>query len=113
MVVLALTVGTFIYMRRAGPGGRLAFPVMSIVAVGVCLRLTELAMPAHTIPGFDAYALGFPGMLVGLVALAAWAHHLSRQQRVAQRTLVHWQAEEQQRLQEEVKSRDARAERRA
>lgn len=103
VVVLALTVGTFIYMRRAGPGGRLAFPVMSIVAVGVCLRLTELAMPAHTIPGFDAYALGFPGMLVGLVALAAWAHHLSRQQRVAQRTLVHWQAEEQQRLQEEVK----------
>lgn len=102
VVVLALTVSTFIYMRRAGPGGKLAFPVMSIVAVGVCLRLTELAMPAHVIPGFDAYALGFPGMLVGLVALAAWAHHLSRQRHVAQRTLVHWQAEEQQRLQEEV-----------
>jgi signal transduction histidine kinase len=103
VVVLALTASTFIYMRRAGPGGRLAFPVMSIVAVGVCLRLTELAMPAQAIPGFDAYALGFPGMLVGLVALAAWAHHLSRQRHVAQRTLVRWQSEEQQRLQDEVK----------
>jgi len=103
LVVLALTASTFIYMRRAGPGGRLAFPVMSIVAIGVCLRLTELALPTHMLPGFDAYALGFPGMLVGLVALAAWTHHLSRQQHSAQRTLVHWQAEEQQRLQEEVK----------
>lgn len=102
VVVLALTVSTFIYMRRAGPGGRLAFPVMSIVTVGVCLRLVELAMPARGLPGFDAYALGFPGMLVGLVVLAAWAHHLSRQRRAAQRTLVHWQAEEQQRLEEEV-----------
>ena len=102
LVVVSLTVSTFIYMRRAGPGGRLAFPVMSIVAVGVCLRLVELAMPAHMIRGFDAYALGFPGMLVGLVALAAWAQHLSRQRHSAQRTLAHWQAEEQQRLREEV-----------
>lgn len=102
LVVLSLTVSTFIYMRRAGPGGRLAFPVMTIVAVGVCLRLVELAMPSHMIPGFDAYALGFPGMLVGLVALAVWAHHLSRQRHSAQRTLAHWQAEEQQRLQDEV-----------
>jgi len=102
LVVLSLTVSTFIYMRRAGPGGRLAFPVMTIVAVGVCLRLVELTMPSHMIPGFDAYALGFPGMLVGLVALAVWAHHLSRQRHSAQRTLAHWQAEEQQRLREEV-----------
>lgn len=102
LVVLSLTVSTFVYMRRAGPGGRLAFPVMTIVAVGVCLRLVELAMPSHMIPGFDAYALGFPGMLVGLVALAVWAHHLSRQRHSAQRTLAHWQAEEQQRLQDEV-----------
>ncbi|WP_432730691.1 sensor histidine kinase [Variovorax sp. W6] len=102
LVVLSLTVSTFIYMRRAGPGGRLAFPVMSIITVGVCLRLVELAMPSHMLPGFDAYALGFPGMLVGLVALAVWAHHLSRQRHSAQRTLAHWQAEEQQRLREEV-----------
>nr|WP_256098982.1 sensor histidine kinase [Variovorax sp. SG517] len=102
LVVLSLTVSTFIYMRRAGPGGRLAFPVMTIVAVGVCLRLVELTMPSHMIPGFDAYALGFPGMLVGLVALAVWAHHLSRQRHSAQRSLAHWQAEEQQRLREEV-----------
>jgi signal transduction histidine kinase len=36
------------------------------------------------------------------VALAAWTQHLSRQQLAAQRTLVHWQADEQLRLHEEV-----------
>ncbi|MFM9926105.1 ATP-binding protein [Variovorax sp. H27-G14] len=102
LAVLALTVSTFFYMRRAGPGGQLAFLMMCAVTIGMCLRLTELVLPAHVIPGFDAYALGFPGLLFGLVALAAWTHHLSRQRLVAQRTLVHWQADEQLRLREEV-----------
>lgn len=101
-LVLALTISSFVYMRRAGPGGRLAFPVMVVVALGVCLRLAELSMPEHVIPGFDAYALGFPGLLVGLVVLAAWTHHLSHQQHAAQRKLVQWQAHEQQRLHAEV-----------
>jgi two-component system, sensor histidine kinase LadS len=101
-LVLALTVSSFVYMRRAGPGGRLAFPVMVIVTLGVCLRLAALSVPEHTIPGFDAYALGFPGLLVGLVVLAAWTHHLSHQQHAAQRKLVQWQAQEQQRLHNEV-----------
>lgn len=101
-LVLALTISSFVYMRRAGPGGRLAFPVMVVVTLGVCLRLAELSMPEHTIPGFDAYALGFPGLLVGLVVLAAWTHHLSHQQHAAQRKLVQWQAHEQQRLHNEV-----------
>ncbi|MBT2336326.1 histidine kinase [Variovorax paradoxus] len=107
-LVLALTISSFVYMRRRGPGGRLAFPVMVVVTTGVCLRLTELAVPGHALPGFDAYVLGFPGLLVGLVALAAWTHHLSRQRHDAQRTLVQWQAHEQQRLQHEV-SRKTRA----
>ncbi|MEZ2297694.1 ATP-binding protein [Variovorax sp. RCC_210] len=102
LAVVALTASTFVYMRRAGPGGQLAFVVMATVTVGMGLRLTELVLPAHMIPGFDAYALGFPGMLVGLVALAAWTQHLSRQRLAAQRTLVHWQADEQLRLREEV-----------
>ncbi|MDH6590472.1 signal transduction histidine kinase [Variovorax sp. TBS-050B] len=102
-LVLALTVSSFFYMRSAGPGGRLAYPVMVIVALGVGLRLTELATPERMPPGFDAYVLGFPGLLVGLVALAAWTHHLSRQRLEAQRKLVQWQAHEQQRLQDEVK----------
>lgn len=102
LVVVSLTVSAFLYMRRSGPGGRLAFPVMSIVAVGVCLRLVELVAPAHVVRGFDAYALGFPGLLLGLVALAVWAHHLSWQRHSAQRALAHWQAQEQQRLREEV-----------
>jgi signal transduction histidine kinase len=101
-LVLALTVSSFVYMRRAGPGGRLAFPVMAVVSLGVCLRLMELSMPEHAVPGFDAYALGFPGLLVGLVALAAWTHHLSHQRHSAQRKLVQWQAHEQQRLHDEV-----------
>ena len=102
LLVFSLTASSFIYMRRAGPGGKLAFPVMTIIMVGVCLRLTELSLPTHMLPGFDAYALGFPGMLMGLVALSSWTHHLSRQQHLAQRTLVLWQAEEQQRLRDEV-----------
>lgn len=102
LLVFALMVSSFFYMRCAGPGGKLAFPVMTIIMVGVCLRLTELSLPTHMLPGFDAYALGFPGMLVGLVALSSWTHHLSRQQHLAQRTLVLWQAEEQQRLRDEV-----------
>ncbi|WP_295983278.1 sensor histidine kinase [uncultured Variovorax sp.] len=102
LVVLSLSVSAFLYMRRAGPGGRLAFPVMIIVTVGMCLRVAELVAPTHMIRGFDAYALGFPGMLIGLVALAGWAHHLSRQQHCAQRALALWQAQEQQRLREEV-----------
>ena len=107
-LVLALTISSFIYMRRAGPGGRLAFPVMVVVTLGVCLRLSELAMPEHAVPSFDTYVLGFPGLLVGLVALAAWTHHLSRQRHDAQRKLVQWQAHEQHRLQNEV-SRKTRA----
>ncbi|WP_422088463.1 ATP-binding protein [Variovorax sp.] len=102
LLVFTLTASSFFYMRRAGPGGKLAFPVMTIIMVGVCLRLTELSLPTHMLPGFDAYALGFPGMLVGLVALSSWTHHLSRQQHLAQRTLVLWQADEQQRLRDEV-----------
>lgn len=102
LLVSALTVSSFLYMRRVGPGGKLAFPVMAIIMVGVCLRLAELSMPTHMLPGFDAYALGFPGMLMGLVALSSWTHHLSRQQHLAQRTLVRWQADEQQRLRDEV-----------
>ncbi|KIQ35268.1 hypothetical protein RT97_04990 [Variovorax paradoxus] len=102
LLVLALTVSSFVYMRRAGPGGRLAFPVMVVVLLGVCLRLVELNVPAHAIPGFDAYVLGFPGLLVGLVALAAWTHHLSQQRLAAQRKLVRWQAREQGRLKDEV-----------
>jgi signal transduction histidine kinase len=102
LAVVALTASTFVYMRRAGPGGSLAFVVMCTITVGMGLRLTELVLPAHMISGFDAYALGFPGMLVGLVALAAWTQHLSRQQLAAQRTLVQWQADEQLRLHEEV-----------
>ncbi|MET3442177.1 signal transduction histidine kinase [Variovorax paradoxus] len=101
-LVLALTISSFVYMRRAGPGGRLAFPVMVAISTGVCLRLTELSPPEHAIPGFDAYVLGFPGLLIGLVALAAWTHHLSHQRHSAQRKLVQWQAREQQRLQNEV-----------
>jgi signal transduction histidine kinase len=101
-LVLALTLSSFVYMRRAGPGGRLAFPVMVAVSMGVCLRLTELSPPEHAIPGFDAYVLGFPGLLIGLVALAAWTHHLSHQRHSAQRKLVQWQAHEQQRLHNEV-----------
>ena len=102
VLVLTLAASSFVYMRRGGPGGRLAFPVMVVVTLGVCLRLTELTLPAHAIPGFDAYVLGFPGLLVGLVVLAAWTHHLSRQRHDAQRKLVQWQAHEQQRLQAEV-----------
>lgn len=102
VLVLALTISSFIYMRRCGPGGRLAFPVMVVVTLGVCLRLTELAMPEHGVPSFDTYVLGFPGLLVGLVALAAWTHHLSHQRHDAQRKLVQWQVHEQQRLQDEV-----------
>jgi len=102
LLVSALTASSFLYMRRAGPGGKQAFPVMAIIMVGVCLRLAELSMPTHMLPGFDAYALGFPGMLMGLVALSSWTHHLSRQQHLAQRTLVRWQADEQQRLRDEV-----------
>lgn len=102
LAVLAMTASTFVYMRRAGPGGQLAFVMMCVVTAGMGLRLTELVLPAHMIAGFDAYALGFPGMLVGLVALAAWTQHLSRQRLAAQRTLVHWQADEQLRLHEEV-----------
>jgi signal transduction histidine kinase len=102
LLVFALTVSSFLYTRRAGPGGKLAFPVMAVVTVGVCLRLGELSLPAQALPGFDAYALGFPGLLVGLVALASWTHRLSHQRRLAKRTLVHWQAHEQQRLREEV-----------
>jgi len=101
-LVLTLAASSFVYMRRGGPGGRLAFPVMVVVTLGVCLRLAELTVPAHAIPGFDAYVLGFPGLLVGLVVLAAWTHHLSHQRHDAQRKLVQWQAHEQQRLQAEV-----------
>lgn len=101
-LVVALTASSFYYMRRAGPGGRLAYPVMVIVSLGVCLRLTELSVPGRIAPGLDAYVLGFPGLLAGLVALAAWTHHLSRQRHEAQRKLVQWQAQQQQRLQDEV-----------
>jgi len=102
LLVFALGVSSFLYMRRAGPGGKLAFPVMAVVAFGTCLRLAELSLPASALPGLDAYALGFPGLLVGLVALASWTHPLSHQRSDAQRTLMHWQTHEQQRLHEEV-----------
>lgn len=102
LLVLVLTVSSFLYMRRAGPGGKLAFPVMVVVSFGICLRLGELSLPARTLQGLDAYALAFPGLLVGLVALASWTHRLSHQRGAAKRTLMHWHAHEQQRLRDEV-----------
>jgi signal transduction histidine kinase len=101
-LVCTLIVCSFLYMRRAGFGGGLAFPVMLVSGFGVGLRLIELSMHSRSVAGLAPYAMGFPGMLLGLIALAYWAHHLSWQSRQAQHTLMQWQAHEQGRLQHEV-----------
>lgn len=102
LLLLSLSISSFFYMRRAGPGGRVAFPVMLVVTLGACLRLAELTATTRLMRSADTYVLAFPSLLVGLVALASWAHHLARQRHKAQHMLVQWQAQEQQRLSDEV-----------
>ena len=102
LTVLALTVCAYIYRRRGGPGGRLALAVMSVVCIGTLLRLVALTYASRVLSDIDLYALSFPGMLVGLFAFTAWSYQQTRQRNDAQRTLVQWQAQEQQRLEEEV-----------
>jgi signal transduction histidine kinase len=102
VLVCAVTVCSFLYLRRAGLGGALVFPAVLVIALGVGLSLIELSIPGPSVTGLDPHAMGFPGMLLGLVALACWTHHLSRQGRQAQHTLMQWQAHEPERLQHEI-----------
>ena len=103
LTVLALTICAYIYRRRGGPGGRLALAVMSVVCIGTLLRLVALTYAAQALSDLDLYALSFPGLLVGLFAFTAWSYQQTRQRNDAQRALVQWQAQEQQRLEEEVR----------
>ncbi|TSD59262.1 histidine kinase [Variovorax sp. KBS0712] len=102
LIVLALTVCTFIYQRRAGPGGRLSLLVMLVICVGALMRMSALMFAERSMSDFDHYALAFPGMLVGAFAITAWSFQETRQRNAAQQTLLQWQAQEQQRLEEEV-----------
>jgi len=102
LIVLSLTVCTFIYQRRAGPGGRLSLMVMLVICVGALMRMSALMFAERSMSDFDHYALAFPGMLVGAFAITAWSFQETRQRNTAQQTLLAWQAQEQQRLEEEV-----------
>ncbi|PIF74013.1 signal transduction histidine kinase [Variovorax sp. 54] len=102
LIVLTLTVCTFIYQRRAGPGGRLSLLVMLVICVGALMRMSALMFAERSMSDFDHYALAFPGMLVGAFAITAWSFQETRQRNAAQQTLLAWQAQEQLRLEEEV-----------
>lgn len=95
LVIVALTVSTFIYQRRPGTAGQLAFALMLLISAAAVLRTIDLRI-------IDAYALSFPGMLVGLFAFTGWSYHVDRKKRDAQSALLQWQALEQERLEEEV-----------
>ncbi|WP_093238655.1 ATP-binding protein [Variovorax sp. EL159] len=101
-LVVALNISGFVYMRRGGVRGKLVFGITLLIAAGIGLRLSEIAFQERFATSFDPYALGFPGMLLGLVTLSWWGHRLARQHEEARDTLLRWQAESQRKLQDEV-----------
>ncbi|WP_147400411.1 sensor histidine kinase, partial [Acidovorax cavernicola] len=102
LIVLTLTVCTYLYQRRSGPGGRLSLLVMLVICAGSLLRMSALTFAEHSASDFDHYALALPGMLVGAFAITAWSSQQTRQRNAARQTLLLWQAREQHRLEEEV-----------
>ncbi|RQO52386.1 hypothetical protein DBV14_16115 [Variovorax sp. KBW07] len=101
-LVLALNVSGFIYMRRGGVRGKLVFGITLLIAAAISLRLAEIAFQQRFAASFDPYALGFPGMLMGLVTLSWWGHRLARQHEESRDMLLQWQAQSQRKLQDEV-----------
>ena len=102
LIVLALTACIFIYQRRVGPGGRLSLLVMLVICVGMLVHMSAMMFAEHPMSGFDHDALSFPVMLAAAFAITAWSFRKTRQRNAAQQTLLLWQAQEQQRLDEEV-----------
>ena len=102
LVVLGLTLCTWLYQRRGGPGGGLAMCIMLVFCAGALLRMAALSFVPHLAPDLDLYALTLPGMLVGLFAITSWSQQQARQRMEAQRVLAQWQDQEQQRLALEV-----------
>lgn len=100
---MAILACTYLYHRQGGPGGQTALLIMLIICACALLRMAALILPdIPSVQFFEQYALVMPGLMVGLFAVTSWSYQQSRQRRHAQRALLQWQDQQQQRLEQEV-----------
>lgn len=102
--LLAILACTYIYHRSGGPGSVTALLLVSVLACCALLRAVALLIPnIALVQFFEQYALVLPALTVGLFVITSWAYQHSHQRQQAQRTLLQWQSQQQERLEHEVK----------
>jgi hypothetical protein len=102
--LLAILACTYIYHRSGGPGSLTALLLVSVLACCALLRAVALLIPnIALVQLFEQYALVLPALTVGLFVITSWAYQHSHQRHQAQRTLLQWQSQQQERLEHEVK----------
>lgn len=103
LITLAILVGTCFYHRQGGPGEHAALAIMFIICSSAALRMAGLLLPdLPLVQFFEQYAIVLPGLLVGLFVVINWSYQQSFQRHSAERMLQQWQAQQQQRLEQEV-----------
>ncbi|WP_407715678.1 sensor histidine kinase [Comamonas testosteroni] len=101
--LLTILACTYIYHRNGGPGGMTALLLVSVLAFCALLRAAALLVPnIAVVQLLEQYALVLPALTVGLFVITSWAYQHSHQRHQAQRTLLQWQSQQQERLEHEV-----------
>ena len=102
--MLTMLACTYIYHRQDGPNGRVALLIISVICICALLRMTAILLPEPSfVRALEQYAVILPGVLVGLFVVTSWSYQHSLQRDKAQRALLQWQDQQQQRLEHEVK----------
>lgn len=101
--LLTILACTYTYHRKGGPGGMTALLLVSVLAFCALLRAAALLIPnIAVVQLLEQYALVLPSLTVGLFIITSWAYQHSHQRHQAQRTLLQWQGQQQERLEHEV-----------
>jgi signal transduction histidine kinase len=101
--MLTMLTCTYIYHRQDGPSGRVALLIISVICICALLRMAAILLPEPSfVRVLEQYAVILPGVLVGLFVVTSWSYQHSLQRDKAQRALLQWQDQQQQRLEHEV-----------
>ena len=101
--LLTILACTYIYYRNGGPGGMTALLLVSVLAFGALLRAAALLVPnISVVQLLEQYVLVLPALTIGLFIITSSAYQYSHQRHQAQLTLLQWQSQQQERLEQEV-----------